>query len=548
MAKKLKKNGFIDGTLITYASVVFTKVLGAFYIIPFTAVVGKSGMIIYNCVYLIYNLVLSASTSGIPTAMSILIAEQNSKGNHRTKMKYYRVGMLVTVITGFVLFLLLQIFAVQISEFYIGNSNEIAVSDLVGAVRITGICLLLVPFLSIFRGFLQGQNILAVSSYSQVIEQVGRVAVVLFGSYIAVKILNLNVSVGVDIAMLGAAIGALLAIIYLKLKTRNSDDVIAVNSEETDLPSTWFIIKRFIAYSIPVFIVAISSNLYENANNKIVVSLLTDFGFENGMYIGSIISTYGPKISMIVFSLSMGLTASIVPAMSAHVANKEYKEANQKLCTAINIILGISVPMSMGIFLLSDPIYSMFYGTDSASLGGFMMKFIILISVVTSIKMTLCMAMQGLKKTFTVCFATITGLLVDIALCYGFISRFYNVFNIGELCYTGAFLATVISQSICIAIILISLRKTLNFRYGSILKTGFKVLVPTVVMSLLVGLLQLLLPVPIERGLMQIVYLCGYALLGGLVYLVIAYKNGALYDIFGENQVDRIMIKLHLKK
>ena len=45
---KLKKNGFVDGTLLSYASIVFTKLLGLFYIIPFTALIGEDGMVIYS--------------------------------------------------------------------------------------------------------------------------------------------------------------------------------------------------------------------------------------------------------------------------------------------------------------------------------------------------------------------------------------------------------------------------------------------------------------------------------------------------------------------
>lgn len=551
MAKKLKKNGFIDGTFITYISVIFTKILGALYIIPFTAVIGENGMVIYSCAYLIYNLVLNASTSGIPTAMSILISEHNTKGLHKTKMKYYRVGMAVTMLAGFLLFLLLEIFAGNISSFYISqvakNTSQMSVGALTNAIRSVGFCLLVVPFLSIFRGFLQGQRFLAVSSYSQVIEQISRIAVVLAGAYIAINVLGFEISVGVNIALLGAGISAAVAAIYLKLKAKNSKDVLISTSDETDVPTTKYIIKRFLSYSIPVFIVAISGNVYDLTDNMVVVSLISGLGYKNADLIGSIISTYGPKISMIVFSLSIGLTNSIVPAMAAHVANKEFKEANKKLCTAVNIILGVSVPMSMGIFFLSDPIYAMFYGKNGAEYGGFMLKFIILISVVSSIKITLCMAMQGLKKTVTVCVATITGILVNIGLDYALILLFYHVFGLGEKSYIGAFIATFIGQMTCILIILVSLRKSLNFRYGSIFRTGIKILIPTVVMSVVVGLLQSFLPVSSTRGISQILHLCVYAAVGGIIYLALAYKSGALVQVFGENTVNKVLSKLHLK-
>ena len=229
MAKKLKKNGFIDGTLVSYISIVFTKILGMLYIIPFTALIGTGGKYIYSCVYIIYNLVLNASTSGIPTATSILIADYNTRELHKTKMKIYRVGNAVSLSMGILFFLILEIFANQIAEFYtttITTQTTVSISEFASAIRCIGVCLLVVPFLSVYRGFLQGHKILTVSAFSQVVEQIVRIGVVLLGAYFVVRQLHLSSTLAVDVALLGAGVGALAAIIYLKTKTRNSDDVI----------------------------------------------------------------------------------------------------------------------------------------------------------------------------------------------------------------------------------------------------------------------------------------------------------------------------------
>ena len=39
-----------------------------------------------------------------------------------------------------------------------------------------------------------------------------------------------------------------------------------------------------------------------------------------------------------------------------------------------------------------------------------------------------------------------------------------------------------------------------------------------------------------------------YALFGAIVYGLIAYKNGLLYDVLGEEYVNSILKKLRLKK
>lgn len=551
MTKKLKKNGFVDGTLISYLSIVFTKILGVLYIIPFTALIGENGMIIYSCAYLIYNLVLNASTSGIPTAMSILISEHNTKGLHKSKMKIYRVGNSISMGMGIVFFLILQIFANTIASFYLNEMassyQNVSVADVASAIRCIGVCLLVVPFLSIYRGFLQGHKVLAVSAFSQVIEQVSRIAAVLLGAYLAVKVFNLSSSAGVNIALLGAGLGALSAIIYLKIKSRNSDDVIIKVSDEPDTLGKKEIIRKFIFYCIPILIVAVSANIYEIVDNVLVVYSLSKLNLDDSLIIGSIISTYAPKIAMIISALAMGLTNTIVPEMSALVAKNDLKQANVKLCSAIKIIFAISLPITVGIVVLSNPVYSFFYNANGAQYGGFILKFVVPVNVISCIKITLCMAMQGLKKTKAVCVSTITGILANIILDVPLMYLFYYL-GAGQHSYIGAIVATAIGQSICVIMILASLRKSFNFRYGSIIKSFVNSAYPALIMGTVVWLLNYFFPVSSTRSVSQILHLFVYAVIGAVIYFVIIYFNGTLTSVFGEKIINKVLAKLHLRK
>lgn len=73
-------------------------------------------------------------------------------------------------------------------------------------------------FLSVSKGYLQGHNYITPSSVSQVIEQVVRIAVILFGSYIVINVLNKSVTLGVGVSVFGAFVGGLAAYIYIKCK------------------------------------------------------------------------------------------------------------------------------------------------------------------------------------------------------------------------------------------------------------------------------------------------------------------------------------------
>ena len=71
----MKKNKFVEGTLFAYAMLLITKVIGAVYVIPLRGIIGEEGGVLYGYAYQVYQLFLDISTSGIPTAISIIIAE-----------------------------------------------------------------------------------------------------------------------------------------------------------------------------------------------------------------------------------------------------------------------------------------------------------------------------------------------------------------------------------------------------------------------------------------------------------------------------------------
>ena len=64
---------------------------------------------------------------------------------------------------------------------------------------------------------MQGHKFITPTSYSQLIEQIVRIMVVLLGSFTVIKVLNKSVTSGVGVALLGAFIGGLAAYIYLRL-------------------------------------------------------------------------------------------------------------------------------------------------------------------------------------------------------------------------------------------------------------------------------------------------------------------------------------------
>ena len=548
MAKKLKKNGLVEGSMISYISIVITKILGVLYVIPFYAVIG-AGEYIYTSAYTLYNLVLNASTSGVPTAMSILVADYNTRGRQKTKQKLYRVGLLAVGGISIAIFLILQIFAGSFAGFYMSNMADGAVvnhNSVANAIRAVSVCLLFAPFLSVKRGYLQGHNYIAHSSYSQVVEQIVRIAVALGGAYFVISILGFDVGVGVNVALIGAAAGAAIALLYLQLKTAGSMQTAEYAVENERVLSTKSIVFQILRYSIPVVIVATSTNLYEIVDMKLIVTALSNilnYPADATQAIASTMANWTPKICMLVSALSMGLTASMVPSITSSYAKKKYGEVNRKFVLSINTIIVVALPLAIGLSMLSKPVYTLFY--SNSEYGATALKVMCFSSVIASVKIVVCMALQALGRARLVCGCTLLGLLINALLDLPMILLF-NV--IGLPPYLGAIFASILGFSATIAIAMRALKKNMHFRYVAIVRTLIKAVLPCAALIVSVLLLKLIIPIPETRGIMLILVLGLFGIVGASVYGLVAYKMHLIQDVFGENFFDTILRKLHLKR
>ena len=541
----MKKNGFVEGAVIAYIAIVITKILGAFYNIPFYGIIGERGSIIYSFAYSIYVLFLDISTSGIPIAISIVLSEYATKGMYKSKEKAYKLGMRIVVGVSFAAFVILMVFAEGIAGFYIADTADgVSVGEVAMAIRVVSVCLLIVPFLSMKRGYLQGHKCLGASSTSQVIEQIVRIVFVLAGSSLVIYALSLGTTIGACVALFGTSVGAASALCYLIIKSRGNKELFICEEEETE-ESTKQILKKIATYCISIVLVSVSTSLYSIVDMKLLLVGLENIGYSayETQNITSIASTWIPKICMIVVALSMGLTNSIAPHMAESFSQGKMNEVKFKLNQGIGTILVVSVPMATGIVLLAEPVYNLFYG--ESQYGGTLLMMAIILNVIASVVAVVSMAMQSIDCGKQVIIFTLVGIVVNAGLDLPLIYLFNNM---GIPAYLGATAASIIGELCTLTFLLITLYKKHKVGYMASLKVLLKIIVPVGAMAGVVILLKYIWPVIEHRGLMLVLQVGVFAVAGAVVYGVLAYLFGAITDVMGKDKIDGLLRKLHLKK
>ena len=544
----MKKNSFIEGTIFASLSFLIIKFLGAIYVIPFYAIVGELGGALYSYAYTVYSLIINICTIGIPHAISKIISEYNTLEMYEAKERTFKIGNKIMVILSTILFLLMFIFAKQAAYIFIGDidSTGNSIEDVVLVIRSISFCLLIVPYLAIKRGYLQGQKFITVSTTGEVIEQVVRVAFILVGSYLAINVFNAKTSIGVAIAVFGAFIAGLAAYIYLDVKIRkNKKEFNMPSKNQKDKVSNKTILKKIVSFSIPLMIVSITTDLYNMTDLSLIIRGLGYLGYSGKVAetIGSVMATWASKICLIVNAITFGLTINIIPHMSSSYVKKDYKAINNQFIKSIAMVIVIGLPMSIGISLLANEVYYIFYGTSEY--GGIILRLLPYSIMLGNINMVVNTTLQSLDKFKTIYISSFTGLLTNALLD---IPLMILCDKIGIYPYYGAIISTMIGTSISLTISLRKLKKDMNFEYKELLNIIKKALLPLASMIVVVLILEHFIGPLFTTRITSIITCIICAVVGATIYGIISYKNNLLYNSLGEEYVDQILRKIKIKK
>ena len=548
--KELKQNSFLNGAFIATMGIVGSKVLGILYVIPFYAIIGGQGGALYGYAYTIYNLFQSLSCAGIPYAISKIISEYQTLGYYNAKERAFKLGRKIVVILGIVIFLILFIFAPNIAEAIIGDlEGGNSLEDVTMVVRVISTAILIVPSLSIYRGYLEGHKFITPPSISQVLEQLVRVIIIVLGSYLAINVFNLSLQTGVGIAVFGATAGAIFAYFYLLDKVRKNKKQLKAKPLKVDEPliKTKEILIKIFWYSLPFIMIDIFKSCYDFIDmTTLVKTLANDVGYttlqaENIM---SVISTWGNKINMIIVAISTGIIISLIPNLTSSSVKGDKKDVHHKINQTLQVLLFISVPMTLGLSFLSEPVWEVFYGNNS-EYGAVILKYFVFVGLIISTYTSLVSIVQVLKYYKEVFISLVVGVVLKLVLNVPLINLFNNL---GLVPVYGSITATILGYVVGIILCLIFLRRKCGVSYMPTLKLLGKILIADIAMIVVLLLVKLVIPIYTSSRLLNVPIIVIYSVIGAATYFFIAHKFKLIDEIFGSELVNKIMSKLRRKK
>ncbi len=537
----MKKDSFVKGAYIATIYVFISKILGIIYVIPFYTIIGQQGGALYGYAYNIYSIFLAISTAGIPTAVSKLISEYDAKNEEENKNRVYGESLKIISLICAVAFIFLIIFAPQIAHLIIGNATGgNSIKDISLVIRCISFAVIIVPFLSVTRGLLQGNKYITPTAKSELIEQIFRIIILLLGSYVVIKLMGKSITIGVAVSVFGASIGALGAYLYLIYVIKKNKLLIKIKSK--DKSSSKEIRKKIIKYSVPLIIVSVVLSIYNFSDMVITLRVLTDilkFNAPDAERIISMYTTWGEKFQRIIAATSTGVGISLIPNIVRAYVKKEYNSLENILSKAVELVIFTGLPLTILISVFSTEVWSIFYSYDVE--GAVIISYSIFIGLLASLSVITTTALQSINKFKEVYIALIVGVVASAGLDTPLIILAHNL-NFHP-CY-GSISASVVGFSLTTVLSLYYMKKDCSISYKNMFKRLTKLIMPVFTLLVSSYILKYLLRFNnYDNKFMTMIYTSIYFGIPLVLYLIVSYKNKLLFDLLPEEKLNKIFKK-----
>lgn len=459
------------------------KIVGALYRIPLSYIIGEEGMATYQLVFPTYNILLNVSSAGLPVAISRMVSFFLAKDDPRNAKRTFHIALCMLAALGCITMMLMLVFSSQLAV----RTGDPTTQP--GFVAIAP-ALLLVCTMAAIRGFIQGQQNMVPTAISQLIEQVGKVAICLPLAYFGMRISVAYAAAGM---LLGTSIAEAVALLFMFVTYRRKmpafrkleqDPAIAPESRKA-------LLRQVIAISVPITINSCIVPMSGFIDSGMILNRLLDAGMalEIAKPLYGCYSGYVLTLINVPTAISAAISMSLVPSVSAAVAGGDPKQLHNQCRIGLRMACLIGLPCSIGMSMLAKPLLGMIYHFSSdamltrtaqlLTISGFTIVLFTVVQCTTGI-------LNGMKKQIIPMITQIIGVACKIALNYTLIGN-------PSVQMFGAPIASVICYTLALIPNLYFVHKYTGMKI-EIYHTFLKPLLATMAMAAVIFGMQLILP------------------------------------------------------
>ena len=481
----IKKQTFLQGTAVLAMATVLVKLMGFLFKVPLNNIIGEDGFGYFNTAYDVYNVLLMISTTGLPVAMSRMISQAQTLGNHAQIKRIYRTSLYVFLTIGMVGSLGMLFFCRQLSVMVTTNENSWA------AIAALAPCVLLICLVSAYRGFFQGQSNMTPTSVSQIFEAVTRLVVGLGLAWLVMKLTGKayvrmqgivlapgetaqdygDITLAAGGAILGVTLGSLISVVYLHHKFRQSNQILSLGGGTAK--STRSTMKELLSIAVPITLGSAGLQIINLFDTMIYMRRLTGALQWTEKMADSAKGVY--NFCQTVFALPCSfiptITIAVIPAITASLTRKDLAEAKATSESSVRTMALIAMPCAAGLFVMAEPVIRLLcstYTEDKIQLAATMLAILGLTVIFNSLVLLLNAIMQAHGDVVTPVVNMLIGGIIKIIVNYILVGQ-------PNLNIVGAPIGTFICYISITALDLIAMKRHISARpaiFTNIIRPG----------------------------------------------------------------------------
>lgn len=373
MSKKENNNTLVKNATFLMVAALISKIIGMLYKSPLTTLIGRESFACFQFAQNAYFILLMIASFSIPQAVSKIMSERIAFKRYRDAQRVFKGALLYAVIAGGIAALVCIFGASILVPDNMANAR-LALQMLAPTIFVSGI-------LGVFRGYFQAYRNMLPTSISQILEQIAVATVALLASGFMV---HHFANAGEDTlqrwsaagATMGTGAGVCTAFLFMLFVYRVNHKTIAkkIKNDRVSVNESYrSIMKIILLIAAPIILSAFIYNVNGYINGVMYTSILGWKGVSNSL-VKQNYAEYGFFMTLINIPLTLASTAptSMMPEVSAQYAIGNLEETKRKIDQATWIAMLISIPASVGLAVLAQPVTRLIFPSTEGVAGQLM--------------------------------------------------------------------------------------------------------------------------------------------------------------------------------
>ena len=330
--------------------------------------------------------------------------------------------------------------------------------------------LLLVPLMSVYRGYFQGMQEMLPTALSQLAEQVVRVAC---GLALAFFLLPRGLETAAAGAAGGGSIGpivGILVLLFIYFRRRNDLRKEIEEDPHTEKEPAGSILKTIAFVAIPITIGVSIQPIMNLGDTMLVMGRLQSaagFSTAEAEDLFGALTGFAIPVINVPMALALSMALAIVPTIAAAKSRGDRETLEKNIRLGLRTAMIIGVPCSFGLMCLAEPAMRLLFPlqVEGAVISSRCLFILSAGIVFLCVAQTMAGVLQGTGKVGLAVFGLTAGFAVKCAATW-------ILSGIPEFGVLGAAAATVLAYAVIAAVNLLCVRRTLQIRFDLVLALG----------------------------------------------------------------------------